>query len=106
MVSIAQNAKEGEMKKYIGIEDKKKSNPKKVAELKTTEQASHNSLFSKELKKKGWRFWRTRERFLDININDNPIHQPLTIEIKKIKNQKPKQSMLTLKYIRREKNQS
>ena len=53
MVSIAQNAKEGEMKKYIGIEDKKKSNPKKVAELKTTEQASHNSLFSKGLKKKG-----------------------------------------------------
>ena len=31
----------------------KKVIQKKVAELKTTEQASHNSLFSKGLKKKG-----------------------------------------------------
>ena len=33
--------------------------------------------------KNGWGYQRRRERFLDINIGVNPIHKPLTIEIKK-----------------------
>ena len=33
--------------------------------------------------KNRWGYQRIRERFVDININDNPLHQPLTIEIEK-----------------------
>ena len=40
---------------------------------------------------------------MDININDNPIHQPLITEIRKIKNRnQKKQSMLMFKYIQQE----
>ena len=44
---------------------------------------SHSIVLSMGLKKSRWGYQRIRDWFLDININDDPIHQPLTIEIEK-----------------------